>query len=597
MKKILPILFILSLLFSLVSSVLSIVTLTVVLKKEDTSTIVSQNTPSQEQPQVSVALPDDTGTIHMETRVLSPVNGTDWHFEFPMQNDTDAVLTLNSVVVYDHLGGPEAEPHNEHLITSERFTEIGITNAGPDLILSPGDSHFWEDWHPVVEHFDARTYIFVFDSSAGSQISFLFPFSLPLNSASSTSSDTIRMDVQTLFPVNGTDWHFQFSLQNTVQSDLTLNAIIVHNHMGGPDTPPLDEFLITSERFAEIGIVNNGPNLILAPGENFQWQDGHPVVEYFDSRTYTFVFDGSDGKQVSLAFPFILASDGSGEPSSAINADYSFDDGKDLTTLRHDAQFSCEVYPGVYWVPASTLGSSEYTNSQIYQLLGASPVDKQDHIETLYEALQLYQIGAFSASDDNIRSLENNINWEHHKPGFHAVRTNTGCCASSANWLNYILRDDYDEVGFIATSQRDGNGHIYNYIKEDGWYYIIDMTHYRTDWIATAVESGNIDDYHRSESISGNIHKVKDIQLYVNYVQEFHNDPPGLMFMYTAEDCLALDGIHTSQDIVIVYENNSSVKLNVIFDYPNDNLKTTLKDSPRNRPDWNITPDYPFPGM
>jgi len=123
------------------------------------------------------------------------------------------------------------------------------------------------------------------------------------------------------------------------------------------------------------------------------------------------------------------------------------------------------------------------------------------------------------------------------------------------------------------------------------------MTHYRTDWIATAVESGNIDDYHRSESISGNIHKVKDIQLYVNYVQEFHNDPPGLMFMYTAEDCLALDGIHTSQDIVIVYENNSSVKLNVIFDYPNDNLKTTLKDSPRNRPDWNITPDYPFPGM
>ena len=77
-------------------------------------------------------------------------------------------------------------------------------------------------------------------------------------------------------------------------------------------------------------------------------------------------------------------------------------------------------------------------------------------------------MGNFFPADDNVRSGENGLNWEHHKPGYHAVRTNCGCCATDSNWLNYILAGDYDEIGFIATSQRDGSGHVYNYILQDG---------------------------------------------------------------------------------------------------------------------------------
>ena len=141
-------------------------------------------------------------------------------------------------------------------------------------------------------------------------------------------------------------------------------------------------------------------------------------------------------------------------------------------------------------------------------------------------------------------------------------------------------------MGFIATSQRDGSGHIYNYIKHDGWYYFMDLTHYRTDWIATAVESGDINDYYATDFILGNIHKAKTVEAYVNYVQSTFGDPPGLMFRYTAENCLAVTSMPENGGINIVYEDDPNVELNVIFDDPNDQLGLTLAPPPTNRPTY-----------
>ena len=76
----------------------------------------------------------------------------------------------------------------------------------------------------------------------------------------------------------------------------------------------------------------------------------------------------------------------------------------------------------------------------------------------------------------------------------------------------------------MAISQRDGSGHIFNYIKMDGWYYFIDLTHYRTDWVATAVESGNLNDYYSSDFFLGNLHRVRSVKDYVNYIQSAFKD-------------------------------------------------------------------------
>ncbi|MBE6759770.1 MAG: hypothetical protein E7554_06740 [Ruminococcaceae bacterium] len=392
------------------------------------------------------------------------------------------------------------------------------------------------------------------------------------------------MDVIVLPPENGTDWHFEFPLHNDGDETLTLTELRIYDYPDGLSGTAANEFILDANRLREV----NAP-MTLAPGEDVCWDDWHPVADYFTARTYSFFFRTDSGVQKIITYPFEVSHEG------AVNSiDYTNDDGRDLFTLRYDAEYQVEAAPGVYWVPVRDLGSSDYTNAQICSMLGQSPEQKQEQIDTLYEAMQLYQIGNFFSSDDNIRIGENGMNWEHHKPGFDAVRTNNGCCATSANWLNYILRDDYDEVGFVATSQRDGNGHIFNYIRQDGWYYIIDMTHYRTDWIATAVESGDMDDYYNSDFIAGNIHKVRDIQDYVNYVQAEYGDPPGLMFMYTASDCMAMDSLREQHGVTIVYEDAKDIDLITIFDDPADNLTVTEVQPPVNRPDWSEQGSFDF---
>ncbi len=380
------------------------------------------------------------------------------------------------------------------------------------------------------------------------------------------------------------DWIFNFNIKNIADENVFIYSLnFIDQYLDGGS----GEDLRTVESDPQLFEMMMGPEFRtkpLAPGEIMIWNDGHPG-EYLKHRIYHFVFRGESGTEYTATYEYNLLMEGGGN-SGASNTDHANDAGRDLLTLRHEADFSVEVFQNVFWVPTNILGKSAYSNADIFAMLGESPETKQSQINTLYEALQLYQVGNFAASDDNVRINENGIAWEHHKPGYNAVFTNNGCCATSANWLNYILKDNYEEVGFVATSQRDGNGHIYNYIKEGGWYYFIDLTHYRTDWVATAVESGNLDDYYSSDFVLGNFHKAKSVQDFVNYVQSTFSDPPGLMFQYTAENCLAIDSLRDGEKINIVYEAAPNVRLNVIFDDPGDSLGYFQTDPPKNLPNW-----------
>lgn len=376
-------------------------------------------------------------------------------------------------------------------------------------------------------------------------------------------------------------WHFNFLIENTTSTNLYIRSLTFLDN-----EESVDKRLVHQDPMLFETMMGPNPGQTpLMPGERMLWGDGHPG-EYLVSRTYTFEFLGEDGVTYVAEYAYDLRME-IREGMDPAAMDYSSDRGQDLLTLRHDAEFEMGVAEGVSWVPVNMLGKSGYSNEEIFQMVRESPEVKQREIHTLYEALQLYQISGFAASDDNVRLQENGINWEHHKPGYYAVATNNGCCATSANWLNYILAGDYEEVGYIATSQRDGNGHIYNYIYHNGWYYFIDLTHYRTDWIATAVEDGNPDSYYNTDFILGNCHKAKSVRAYVDYVQSTFNDPPGLMFRYTAPDCLAVDSRGSRDSVTIVYEADPQVEIEVIYDDPGDNLFFEQVTPPQNRPDWN----------
>lgn len=497
--------------------------------------------------------------------------GPDMHFIMDLYNDSHDVLTLQRLEIWDERDGNPRE-----LAAVWEGSSLHDLGLG-DLVLEYQCGTGWEDWHPVVEGFTFRLYRFAFTDAQGEEVLMDFPFNLPAGASANGPA-----------PAQEESWSFQILLENNTDAPLSLVGLEIHDLLNG--APAREPFIWDKSSLENIGLGG----LVLQPGDELPWGDGHPVVDFFDFREYRFIFVGPDGKESVQSFPFDL---NEMLTASDANIDYSEDTGYDLLTLRHDASFQVEVAPGVYWVNASSLGPSAYTNQEVFRMLSCSPEEKQNRIHVLYEALQLYQIGNFYASDDNIRIQEGNINWEHHKPGYHSVRTNTGCCASDSNWLNYLLghHSEYEEVGFIATSQRDGNGHIFNYIYYGGYYYIIDLTHYRTDWIATAVESGDPNDFNRSDRTLGNILKVKTLQDYVNFVQDASIDPPGLMFRYTAEDCLAVDGVHSGNSITITYEDREGVSIEVLFDDPNDNLHFALATAPAYRPDYESHPDFPFP--
>ncbi len=495
-------------------------------------------------------------------QLVPETNGTDWMFNIDLINEGDQTIELFCLQIIDRA---DDQIFGEHEFTGEDLVRIGLDN----FVLQPNEGRGWNDGHPVVREFNHRDYIFRFRTEDGGETVFTYAYDMQ-------GSAPAQQPAQ--------DWQFPAVLQNNTDGPIELIAMDITDLMG-------DETLGTSIFEGEEMLMNIGlGNLVLEPGQTFTWLDGHPAVDWFNGREYRFHFRNSAGEVSTQAFRFDNLDQQSMQP------DYSNDPGRNLRTLRHDADFQMEVAPGVYWVPAAELGKSRYSNMDIFSMLGASPEEKQAAISTLYEALQLYQVGNFVPADDNIRIGENGINWEHHKPGYHAVRTNCGCCATDSNWLRYILDGDYDEIGFLATSQSDGSGHVYNYILHDGWYYFIDLTHYHAGggMFDSAVEDGDSVSYYSTDFILGNIHKTESVNAYVDYVQQTFGDPPALMFMYTAENVLAVDGLHMDGRVQIVYEDANGLPIDVIFDNPADHLEHIREKSPENLPDWNAAPDAVF---
>ena len=132
--------------------------------------------------------------------------------------------------------------------------------------------------------------------------------------------------------------------------------------------------------------------------------------------------------------------------------------------LRSNARFEVEVYNGVYWVPANTLGKTRYTNDEITEFIYDSPEEKASKISNLYEALQLFEMSKFTSYNDNKLSTADGLNWEHCKPGYTAVTSNKGTFSSDTNWLLYILAGDYDEIGAYDLIMTNGDHRVYNYI-------------------------------------------------------------------------------------------------------------------------------------
>lgn len=185
--------------------------------------------------------------------------------------------------------------------------------------------------------------------------------------------------------------------------------------------------------------------------------------------------------------------------------------GMDTGNYSNSARFETEVYPGVYWVPLNTLGSSRYTTADMARIAALPLEEKRSRIANLYEAVQLFHASDFRGAMDNVnRWTGDGALWQVHKSPEESVISNEGCCATDTNWLAYFIDGHYDAHSWFCYANEDGNGHITTCIQHYGDFYFLDMMMCRNDSQAFLCrETGDLSELLAGEW-SGFLYKCKD---------------------------------------------------------------------------------------
>ena len=135
------------------------------------------------------------------------------------------------------------------------------------------------------------------------------------------------------------------------------------------------------------------------------------------------------------------------------------------------------------------LGGTTLTVEEAYALVDAEPEEVKEKVKTAADVL-MYMLAA-QIGDNGGCYCDNwgGYTWHSNYTAETVMEKRLSNCGASANLANYLLEGDYEEIGFINHAYYPGNGggHVYNYIKYQGEYYIVDYSWY----IFANYETGN----------------------------------------------------------------------------------------------------------
>jgi len=132
----------------------------------------------------------------------------------------------------------------------------------------------------------------------------------------------------------------------------------------------------------------------------------------------------------------------------------------------------------VYWISATQLGEPNNTKSEL-MALQSEPKELKKEIDNIYEALMfLGSIPEQELKDNEVTYVRSypEDDWEFSidQPTELAIKeSKIYSCRPAANTVDYLLSDDYDEVGVVFMRSVD-DGHAINYIREGNTFYFID---------------------------------------------------------------------------------------------------------------------------
>lgn len=139
------------------------------------------------------------------------------------------------------------------------------------------------------------------------------------------------------------------------------------------------------------------------------------------------------------------------------------------------------------WMLQKAFRQREYTDDEIQQLAGAGLTleEAADKLHTIEDAALFLRACGYRIDEEDAHFLQgryvnfnlnpggyiNGYDWGWGLPADYTYEYMAGTCNGTSNLINRLLAGDYEEQGYVLYL----GGHIFNYIKQDGYYYFCDF--------------------------------------------------------------------------------------------------------------------------
>ncbi len=208
---------------------------------------------------------------------------------------------------------------------------------------------------------------------------------------------------------------------------------------------------------------------------------------------------------------------------------------------------------GVYFVSPEELGEQQYYKREMYQF-PREPNYLNENINTVTDLILYVRSSFFRPRMGDLRVREGEMIWHFNRTGPETICANKGNCGGISSMLAYVLKDNYEEVGFIAFTDQVG-GHVFNYIKHRDKYYFIDLLNYL--YASKSMEHS-----------STMIYQADSLQTYADYYRKKAKKDIKMMVSYSGEQVLPIGRYH-EEPLMFLPEGS---RYQVLYESPQEGI-------------------------
>ncbi|MBQ4649559.1 MAG: hypothetical protein IJB73_02535 [Firmicutes bacterium] len=127
------------------------------------------------------------------------------------------------------------------------------------------------------------------------------------------------------------------------------------------------------------------------------------------------------------------------------------------------------------------LTTPEYSDKEIKQMIESSVTQEElaDIIKTPADIISLFNVIDYAEHevDDNCNHFDEDVmvDWGFIWSSSKVYENRSGNCGGTSTIVNYLLKDDFAEQGYVEYSNHLSGGHIFNYFKLDDYYIMCDF--------------------------------------------------------------------------------------------------------------------------